>query len=190
MLSLDDPIAWALRRCRTLTRHRRFRPALRFAGAVALLTSTACWVYDESEGTFSLHATGGLVVATEGRARAFHDTQWSGAGYIIALDVDSASPPLPGFSALVIATRARPAAAGRFVDSPSVRNAGNEVSIGLNTPSDVSTEWLTDSGIVDFKRPSGRHAVGGDFVAYLTCARCNDGKGLRAILRGQFQTHD
>jgi hypothetical protein len=169
--------------------------AVRTLTVATLLSMAACWEYDESEGTFTLTATGGLEIVTHGRVRASHSPLLSDSGpdYLIALDVDSASPPLPGFSAVIIVTEARPTDNVRFVDASGVRPSNEEktADVLLGVPSGVSIEWDTDSATVDFKAVPGRHAVAGDFVLYVNCDHCGPPKkGAHAVLRGSFNTHD
>jgi len=163
----------------------------------ALLTAAGCSTYDESAGTFTLTATGGLQVATHGSARAYHSAPLSSVAseYLIALDLDSASPPLRGFSALVIVTEERPIGNGRFIDSSTrptrLSNTLTTASVGLQVPSGAVSEWDTDSATVDFKAVRGRHAVAGDFELYVNCDHCDPPKkGLHAVLHGSFETHD
>jgi hypothetical protein len=162
--------------------------------AAALFSSAACWKYDESRGTFKLTATGGIVIETRGRVRAFHTAMLSdmGPSYLISLEVDSASPPLSGFSALVIETQERPTGNVRFIHaSAGMKGEPRTASVGLNVPSGFVSEWDTDSAIVEFKAVRGRHAVAGAFVLYVNCDHCDPPKkGAHSVLRGSFETHD
>lgn len=116
--------------------------------------------------------------------------------YLIALDVDSASPPLDGFSALVIETEKHPIGHRRFIDVTTTRptlpsDARATAWVDLSVPSGAVSEWDTDSATVDFKPVRGRHAVAGDFVLWVNCSHCTPPKkGLHAVLYGSFGTHD
>jgi hypothetical protein len=179
---------WPVARCERL----RWIAFLRVLGVVGVVSLGGCGPSDESQGSFNLIATGGIEIVTHGQISAYRSHDLSGLGYGIYLDVAHASPPMNGFTDLSIATEERPRGAARFIQAPALpSDARRTVWITLGEPSGANVEWLTDSGTIDFKRATGRHAVAGEFVAYMSCPRCGpDNTASRAVVRGNFETHD
>lgn len=165
---------------------------LRVLSVAGFVSLDACWPTDASQGTFNLTATGGIEIVSHGTVSAQRPNDLTGIGYSIDLDVANGTPPMTGFLNLGIATEKRPIGDVRFVDgSRWPNNAEKTAWIVLGRPSGMDVDWLTDSGSVDFKRVPGRHAVAGEFVAYMSCPRCGPGNTpSRAVLRGNFETRD
>jgi hypothetical protein len=157
---------------------------------VSFLLTAGCRTRDASQGWFKLVASGGIEAAIHGRAMAYESTDLSGLGYVIALDIAHASPPIKGFTDLVISTAVHPDGEVRFVHSSTAPNNTNKTSwVTLDTPSGADSEWSTDSGTVDFKNASGPHAVAGEFTVHLSCERCGpEHMGSHAVLQGSFET--
>jgi hypothetical protein len=160
------------------------------ATILALASLAACLTHDQTEGTFSPSATGGIRITNRGRAAASEHTDATGVGYDIALDLSTASPPVNGFTRLIISTAKRPRGEARYVHAQGAPNDAKKTAwITLGTPAGTTAEWLTDSGTIDFRRTDHRHAVAGEFIAYLTCGRCGpEHSALHTVLRGRFET--
>lgn len=159
------------------------------AGCVAVVSTTGCWSYQISTGTFELTATGGLAGRTDGSAQAAHETFWSGAGYRVVLDVARGSQPIAGLPRLVFWTQARPRSTNRFTIVAGPASDAKQQAGAVLTVADQLVRWLADSGTVNYRVGRTKSDVSGDFIVFASCSRCRRDSTSYAVIRGSFQTH-
>lgn len=160
-------------------------------GFIALALVAACSLSDESAGSFDITFAGGIEGTGRGPVDAAHSSAWSGNGYRISLRLDSLSSQIGGVRQIDLWTQARPTSGGRYAIKPTANvDAADKADLVVSMVNNLVT-WVADSGTLEFRSTPGRHAVAGEFTAFLTCPRCDPAQSLsRAVVRGQFSTHD
>lgn len=152
---------------------------------VAVLALNACVERDRSEGTFDLHASGGLEVDYRGPARAV--MQWG--IYLIELDLKPAGSPLRSEDALRFVFTVKPDSGLWPSTLPSVADR-HGFRIDFGGAQGVVMRWQPDSGRIHITTPARTSGVAGSFVVFAHCDKCGPNESLvGTVLTGTFATH-
>jgi len=168
----------------------------RLAVCLLLVVVSACSEREKSNGTYTLTGEGGLQLAMHGPAVASYEpllSGYSGGDFNVALDLGGGTPPLAGFSYLVIWPKTRPAPGSVYSSGRGDRDTTDgrkRARIAIGEASGAVLSWLSDSGTVEFTA-SDRHGLAGTVVLFLHCRACSPTNGAAsAVLRGSFLTRD
>ena len=166
---------------------RAQRAAANCVGFLTAVLMAACGEREASNGTFELTTSGGVAMATHGSAHAAYASRWSNGEYFVSFDVATADPPHPYDFVLYMPKVPRP---GPHPVVGSGRLSGDQVHGLFSLESDDTTNWVLDSGVVNFVAVRGDGGIGGDFTLHANCDRCGPG-GTRShtVLTGRFGTH-
>jgi hypothetical protein len=167
---------------------RAQQAAANCAGLLAVVLIASCGKREASNGTFELTTSGGVTMATRGTAHAAYASEWSNGEFFVSFDLATADPPHPEYDlALYMPKVPRP---GAHPVVGSGRVSGDQVHGVFSLESDDATNWLLDSGVVNFVPVQSAHGVAGDFTVHANCARCGPrGTPSHTVLTGRFETH-